>query len=86
MDIYRYKKKKRVKQNYWYLKVRSHLKKKKRTIPARDKLGRVVGLPKFKQALNIRKFYKLIYRNSSKELCLKRKFKKFNEILFISPA
>lgn len=85
MNVYRFKGKIRLKQDYWYLKIRSHLKKKKRTIPARDKLGRVVGLPKSKQALNIRKFYNLIYRNSSKELCLKRKFKKFNKILFISP-
>ena len=86
MDVYRFKGKIKVKQDYWYFKVRGHLKKKKRTIPVRDKLGRIVGLPKSKQALNIRKFYKLIYQNSSKELRLKRKFKKFNKILFISTA
>lgn len=83
MDVYRQVKKKRVKQHYWYLKVRSHLKKKKRTILARDKLGRVVGLPKSQQALSFKKFYKLIYQGSSKDLYLKRKYKEFKKILFI---
>lgn len=72
-----------MKQDYWYLKVRSHLKKKKRTIQARDKLGRIVGLPKSQQALNYRKFYKIIYKGSPKDLYLKRKLKKFKKILFI---